>query len=544
MRSLSRLLKAHRPPLTTIHRLADKMVEKVVAEQPVMDTGRAEKMGMGQSATVPQLQNGEAEKKNEQHEEYQYLNLIRDIIARAEHRSDRTGTGTLSVFGATARYSLRNNTLPLLTTKRVFWRGVVEELLWMLRGQTDSKLLAAKKVHIWDGNGSREFLDKLGFQEREEGDLGPCFVAGTLVYTDSGYRAIESLGAGPRRVLTHFGKFQDVQQFMQREYSGPLHSVCSSLSDRPIVCTPEHPFYILTSDLGVDFCPAKSLDPTRHRIGVRLNETERVPDFLASHSEDRVAHAYQQFGAYLSKRLISGDLPVSDHADAEKSALPAEMTEHLGCDITDLQLPQWMHESTELCIERFADGLFSAGSLALPLSLALDVQRLCLKATVACRIAQTSDTAIFTLSRLNAASDVEYCHGHAFVPLSSVTVQSGSVTVYNTSVAFDKTYTADNISVHNCYGYQWRHAGHEYVDCHTDYTGKGVDQIGTIIHQLRNDPTSRRILFSAWNVKDLDKMALPPCHLLAQFYCSGENYSELSCQMYQRSADMGWVFSI
>lgn len=67
------------------------------------------------------------------------------------------------------RYSLANNTLPLLTTKRVFTRGVIEELLWIISGSTDAKALADKGVHIWDANGSRDFLDSLGFTGRDEG---------------------------------------------------------------------------------------------------------------------------------------------------------------------------------------------------------------------------------------------------------------------------------------------------------------------------------------------------------------------------------------
>ena len=66
-------------------------------------------------------------------------------------------------------------TLPLLTTKRVFFRGVLEELLWFIRGSTHNSLLQAKGVHIWDGNGSREHLDKNGLTDREEGDLGPVY---------------------------------------------------------------------------------------------------------------------------------------------------------------------------------------------------------------------------------------------------------------------------------------------------------------------------------------------------------------------------------
>lgn len=73
------------------------------------------------------------------------------------------------------RFDLRNDVMPLLTTKRVFWRAVVEELLWFVRGSTDAKELQAKNVRIWDGNSTREFLDKSGFQDREEGDLGPVY---------------------------------------------------------------------------------------------------------------------------------------------------------------------------------------------------------------------------------------------------------------------------------------------------------------------------------------------------------------------------------
>eukprot|EP00543_Licmophora_paradoxa_P013891 CAMPEP_0202476714 /NCGR_PEP_ID=MMETSP1360-20130828/93566_1 /ASSEMBLY_ACC=CAM_ASM_000848 /TAXON_ID=515479 /ORGANISM="Licmophora paradoxa, Strain CCMP2313" /LENGTH=424 /DNA_ID=CAMNT_0049103929 /DNA_START=33 /DNA_END=1307 /DNA_ORIENTATION=+ len=195
-------------------------------------------------------------------EEMQYLEMCRDIINNGIKRGDRTGTGTLSKFGTQMRFSLRDGTLPLLTTKRVFWRGVAEELLWFISGTTNANDLAAKNIHIWDGNGSREFLDSRGLHHREVGDLGPV------------------------------------------------------------------------------------------------------------------------------------------------------------------------------------------------------------------------------------------------------------------------------------YGFQWRHFGAKYVDMHTDYTGKGVDQLAECIHKIKNNPTDRRILLSAWNPADLNDMALPPCHMFCQFYVDTEK-GELSCQMYQRSADMG-----
>ena len=147
------------------------------------------------------------------------------------------------------------------------------------------------------------------------------------------------------------------------------------------------------------------------------------------------------------------------------------------------------------------------------------------------------------------------------------------------------------------YGFQWRHFGAKYVDMHTDYSGQGVDQLADCIRKIKNSPEDRRIIMSAWNPADLDQMALPPCHMFCQFFvrdrslweefqneCSGilatsdivssshcahseldttlclslvippyvlcvthihaptqvdTVKGELSCQMYQRSADMG-----
>lgn len=110
------------------------------------------------------------------HEELQYLNLIRRVLDTGETRPDRTGTGTLSIFAPPSlRFSLADSTLPLLTTKRTFLRGIIEELLWFIHGSTDSTLLSKKGVKIWDGNGSKAFLESRGLRDRREGDLGPVY---------------------------------------------------------------------------------------------------------------------------------------------------------------------------------------------------------------------------------------------------------------------------------------------------------------------------------------------------------------------------------
>lgn len=193
------------------------------------------------------------------HGEQQYLDAIKLILDTGIQKRDRTGVGTISLFGMTMRFNLRHD-FPLLTTKRVFWKGVVEELLWFISGKTNGNLLSEKGVKIWEGNGSRAYLDSIGLNHRAEGDLGPV------------------------------------------------------------------------------------------------------------------------------------------------------------------------------------------------------------------------------------------------------------------------------------YGFQWRHFGAQYTDFHADYTGQGVDQLADVIRKIKNKPDDRRIILSAWNPADLDKMALPPCHMFAQFYVAK---GELSCIMYQRSADMG-----
>jgi len=87
------------------------------------------------------------------------------------------------------------------------------------------------------------------------------------------------------------------------------------------------------------------------------------------------------------------------------------------------------------------------------------------------------------------------------------------------------------------YGYQWRSWPKYVQDDKTGlYRREHVDQIRQVIDLIKNNPQSRRIIVSAWNVADIDKMALPPCHMMFQFYVGANN--RLDCQLYQRSADM------
>jgi thymidylate synthase len=108
-----------------------------------------------------------------EHEEFQYLNLIRKILDNGSEEKTRNGT-TKVLFGETMRFSLKDGIIPILTTKKTAWKTCLKELLWFIRGSTSNHELKEQKVNIWNQNSSREFLDSRNL-DYEEGDLGPIY---------------------------------------------------------------------------------------------------------------------------------------------------------------------------------------------------------------------------------------------------------------------------------------------------------------------------------------------------------------------------------
>lgn len=107
------------------------------------------------------------------HEEFQYLQLIENILKNGSVSQTRNGI-TKSIFGNMMRFTLNNGTIPILTTKKVAWKTCFKELTWFIKGNTSNKLLKEMNVHIWDDNGSKEFLEKQGLTYQED-DLGPVY---------------------------------------------------------------------------------------------------------------------------------------------------------------------------------------------------------------------------------------------------------------------------------------------------------------------------------------------------------------------------------
>lgn len=110
--------------------------------------------------------------------ERNYLNLMQKVLDHGIEKNDRTGVGTISLFSQMVEYDVSENngiyTIPMFTTKNVYFKGVITELLWFLSGNTNTNVLREQGNNIWNGNTSRDALDKLGLPY-DEGELGPGY---------------------------------------------------------------------------------------------------------------------------------------------------------------------------------------------------------------------------------------------------------------------------------------------------------------------------------------------------------------------------------
>ena len=242
------------------------------------------------------------DKDSGQNEEQAYLDLMSKILTNGTIRPDRTGVGTISLFGGHLEFDISQR-FPLLTTKSTFFRGLAEELFLFLSGLTDVKILQNKNVHIWDGNSSREYLDSIGQPHRSEGDLGkfygfqwrhwgadyvdctqdytgkgfdqiqmvvdliknnpqsrriilsawnpadlketvlpPCFTEKNSVLTHRGYKQISKV-LDTDLLYTHNGNFKKVTKKYVTSYHGDIYKLSVKYHPHDIEATPNHPFY-------------------------------------------------------------------------------------------------------------------------------------------------------------------------------------------------------------------------------------------------------------------------------------------------------------
>ena len=171
------------------------------------------------------------------HPEYQYLDLLEHLLEKGDRRIDRTGVGTLSAFGAMMRFDISDGTFPAFTTKRVYWKTAIKEMLWFLTGQTNIQSLLTENVRIWTDwplekyrKATGEQISQEAFEERiladdafarEWGDLGPVYGKQWRRWLDANGKehdqiatVIETLKTNPasRRMLFHAWNVGELDQ--------------------------------------------------------------------------------------------------------------------------------------------------------------------------------------------------------------------------------------------------------------------------------------------------------------------------------------------
>ena len=512
-------------------------------------------------------------------EEQGYLDLVKKVLDHGDCRQTRNAT-TYSLFGERLEFDLSNGTIPRFTTKFVSFKNVFYELMFFLKGKTNVKYLQDHNVKIWNGNSSKEFLESVGLPY-EEGDIGACFMENTLILTDNGYKYIQQYNQEEDMLYTHNGRFKNAQPIV-RTYSGKCVEL--KLHNKPfnINCTEDHPVYARISKDNHFSDPlwmkASALNPKVHVIGMRINTKSVIPEFNFSDNDMVFVKKLSKRSEWLFLGYIVGtgwelkngnifftipklfrdDLlkifrnifPITHHIDDiyyfNQWTYKKILLDFID-DEGNIIFPQWIHDTPYVYLKIFITGLFYIhNKLLLNKKLVYGIERICWKIGTFCIISKqwkycTSNPDFFFIEQLDEIRMNYYIDNNfAWIPLKSRKVfEVTNEKVYNFTVEQDETYTVENITVHNCYGFQWRHHGAKYIDCNTDYTGQGFDQIEYCMNLLRNDPTSRRIMFSAWNPSDFDKMALLPCHTVFQFYVrkvGGIQY--LDGQLYQRSADV------
>ena len=268
--------------------------------------------------------------------EIQYLELLENILKNGVKKGDRTGTGTISIFGVQMKHDM-NLGFPLLTTKKMAWKSMVVELLWFLKGRTDLKYLLDNKCYIWVGDAYKKYTKSNDDLTREEfiekiksnnefskkwGDLGkiyghqwrkfngvdqienlindlknnpdsrrlmvnawnpselsemilpPCFHEDTLISCLDGYKKIIDIKINDS-VLTEDGTYQSVYDLHKTKYKGDILNIKVHGNSKYIKVTPNHKFLVRNKGY-IDSIELSTDD----YLGIPINKNNIIPKFV------------------------------------------------------------------------------------------------------------------------------------------------------------------------------------------------------------------------------------------------------------------------
>lgn len=344
-----------------------------------------------------------------------YEDLLQEILDNGNRKEDRTGTGTISLFGKQLRWDLSQG-FPLITTKKVAWKAVRGELLWFINGDTNNKSLQEDNIKIWN-----EWAEK-------DGSLGSIY--------GSSWRSWPDKNNSP------------IIEIEKRKDTNPNYHYTISPEDTTL-------------------CDIAIIGDT-----IINNDNKRLYDLWVNMIQQCYDPAHKEYLLYGDKGYtVSSQWLEFSNFEKTISIVPG--------------YAQWSrHKPLKLSAQYYGSTVFSP------------------------------DTTVFLEENDNSilSDTIIEVNGDKFEDYDEL-LCSGKYNDY--PVSSIKSITARD-------GYVWRRRRY-------------IDQLSQVIEQIKNNPDSRRLLVNSWNVSELENMALPPCHLLFQFYVAD---GKLSCQLYQRSADM------
>ena len=467
----------------------------------------------------------------------QYLTDLQQVLDTGITRGDRTGTGTISLFGMQQRYNLAES-FPAVTTKKLAWKACVGELLWMIEGSGDERRLAEithgtadGTVTIWTLNALAPYwkprakyegdLQKVyGYQWRKWSSYANWLDNVTLIpqgtatgkdapfYIHFDMEDVDYTGAddivGQEFVSKQSGKFKILKKLPTRngnsyyrvQFLEGINTICEF--SRPNIknkCVGNPYSMNVANGNGCYGIIDKRMPYTIKAYNLWYNMMKRC------HGDDQITTAYyKDMGIFVDQRWRCF------------SNFYKDMHGLVGFD-------NWSREPENYDLDKdYYGNVFYSNSSTIFLP---------------------SWYNQYILPRPNSKSGILY---------TATNKKTGEVYKF-TAPAFFNKHTKTSGVVDRAFLSQngetrvWKFTKEEAPAGFAWRQRFYIDQLAQLIAGIRSDPNGRRHILSAWNPGELDQMALPPCHALAQFYVAD---GRLSCQMYQRSVDLflGGPFNI